>query len=141
MAINKGIDEAAMCPNLCFILTINFRAHCPLLEFHFLGFLQRVLADGGRFEGQNGDSEKTEFQGIHGTLLNSWVKEARNYSSYELALCYEFSKVFSMVHPPALSLLLYIALLSIGVLIGKGGTWRPDWPRVCEGRWRAHDKT
>ncbi len=99
-------------PSACvFKLTINFRAHFPLLEFHFLGLLQRVLADGGRFEGQNGDSEKDR---ISGNLRDAT----------------QLSKAYSMVHPPALSLLLYIALLPIGVLLVPVETWRPDWPRV-----------
>ncbi len=124
--------------NLCFKLTINFRTHFPLLQFHFLGLLQGVLADGGRFEGQDGDSEK---KGIYGTLLNSWVKEARNYSSYELALCYELSKGYSMSYLATLSRLLHIALLPIGVLIGPGGAWQSDWPRALEGCWRTRTRS
>ncbi len=105
MAINKGIGESANALSLYFILTINFRAHFPLLQFHFLGFLQRVLADGGRFEGQDGDSEKGRITG------NKWIKESRNYSSYELALFYEFSKVYSMAHCVCLCYLYYFILL------------------------------
>ncbi len=63
MPINKGLANLQCALSLCFKLTINFRTHFSLLQFHFLGLLQRVVADGWRFEGQNGDSEKDRITG------------------------------------------------------------------------------
>ncbi len=131
MPMNKGIGESAMCPqpvflNLPLISARTFRS----CSFTFWAFFSASWQMVGVLKVTIAILKKRELQGTYGTLLNKLIKEARNYSSYELALFYEVSKVYSMVHPPALSLLLYIALLPIGVLIGPVGTWRPDWPRV-----------
>ncbi len=81
-------------PTLPLISARTFRSW----SFTFWAFFSASWQMVGALKVRMAILKKIELHRIYGTLLNSWVKEARNYSSYELALFYEFSRGYSMVH-------------------------------------------